>query len=97
MLKFKFGFFVLGLVLGIALLANPSSAQAQCGGSYYAPSYGYSNYYRPSYGYNRSYYGGGYYNAGRSRLRRTVAVAAVVGAAIALSDNDNFRRRSRRF
>ena len=46
------------VVLGIAMLAVSSSAQAQCpysGGysNYYAPSYGYSsNYYAPSYRYS---------------------------------------------
>lgn len=55
---------ILGLVvLGLAALAVPSSANAQCGyvngysSNYYVPSYTYSsNYYTPTYSYNQSYY-----------------------------------------
>ena len=99
MINLNLGKVALGVVFGITMLAISSSAEAQCpysGG--YGGSYQYGNsYYAPSYGYNRGYYGGGYYNAGRPRLRRALAVAVVAGAVVAVANNDNRSRSRRRF
>ena len=104
MFKFNLGIVVTGVVFGLALLAAPSSAKAECpyGGGYgyaptypsYAPSYGYRNV--PAYGSNQNFYGPSAYDVRRARTRSVLTTAAVVGAAIAISSNNNNRNRSSR-
>jgi len=109
-LNFNLGLAVFGLVLGLAMLATPSSAEAQCYGNgfnygttygytYAAPAYGYytSNYaVAPVYGYGNQglYSGWGYTNPRAVRVRRAIAVAAVAGIVVAAA-NSNGRNRHR--